>query len=251
MSGEAMAMRVALAKLAVHHGIAPKPCIIPLSDPVDYPVVVEGYASTVDIDLDRTRFRAYAFCNPFLLLKGYDLPPLLYKHDPEQVAGKIESLGYDDRGNLRIRATVDHPLARRCGAFSIRGKVLAYELRDTECRNFHALVTSAELIEISLTDTPANVNARVQHRYRAAPVAPLLNTMAETNALLIKGVGYLQQMAEIIADLARASAAPAKPPPAPRRTAGSAPASAVSGNGVRAACHGHGGKSQCLTSRRR
>ena len=39
-----------------------------------------------------------------------------------------------------------HELARRCGAFSIGAKILAYEIRDADRPSFHALViTSAEV----------------------------------------------------------------------------------------------------------
>jgi hypothetical protein len=72
-----------------------------------------------------------------------------------QVAGRIESLDYDQEGQLRIRAYVDHPLASRCGAFSIRGRIVAYELREVDNQIFHALVTHAELTEISLVEQPA------------------------------------------------------------------------------------------------
>ncbi len=194
----AMTMRLALARLAVRHGIAAKPCSLPLFDPVDGPLDVEGLASTVDVDLDRARFRAYAFCNLSLFLKGYALPPLLYRHDETQVAGEIDSLTYDEHGNVRVRCTVTHEQAKRCGAFSIRAKILAYELRETETRDFHAVVTDAEIVEVSLTDCPANPRALVQHRHRAAPVDAYLNAVGESTALLIRRIEIAKQMAQLI-----------------------------------------------------
>lgn len=199
MSGEAFQMRVQLAKLASRHKIAPRPTIIPLTAPVDHALTMDGLASTTDIDLERTKFRAYAFCNPCLLFKGRELPPLLYKHDESQPAGKIESLTYDAEGNLKIRAHVTHELAKRCGAFSIRAYIGGYELRNADSANFHALVTNAEIAEISLTDTPANPHAVVRRRYPAAPLRPWLKTIGETNALLIRRVEIIREMMMVLA----------------------------------------------------
>ncbi len=198
MSGEAMRMRIELAKLGVRHGVAARPCSIPLLDPIDGPVDVQGLASTSDIDLDRVAFRRYAFCNPCLLIKNYARPPLLYKHDETQIAGEIDSLTYDEHGNLKIRAVVTHQEAKRCGAFSIRAKILAYELRETESRNFHAVVSDAEVVEVSLTDIPCNPRALVQSRYRSAPVAGYLAAVDEHHSLMIRRIGIVQQMAQLL-----------------------------------------------------
>jgi hypothetical protein len=198
MSGEAMAMRLALARLAVRHGVAPRPHIIPLADPIDGPLDIAGYASTADVDLDRVAFRRYAFCNPALLLPTYARPPLLNKHNEAQVAGTIDSLSYDEHGNVKVRCTVTHKQAKRCGAFSIRAKILAYELRETDSNNFHAVVTDAEIVEISLTDCPANPRALVQHRHRAAPMAAYLDAINTTNTLMIRRIEIVKQMAELL-----------------------------------------------------
>ena len=69
---------------------------------------------------------------------------------------------------MRIRATVTHDLAKRCGAFSIGGRVLEYELHNETTREFYALATRVELIEISITNSPANPFALVQRRYPAS-----------------------------------------------------------------------------------
>jgi hypothetical protein len=60
---------------------------------------------------------------------------------------------------------VHDELARRAGGFSIAVTVRAYDLRDTGNANVHAVITSASLENISLTDTPANVHALVMNRY--------------------------------------------------------------------------------------
>jgi hypothetical protein len=140
LTAEALKMKLELSRLASQHGVMSTPITILPSGPVDYPVILGGYASTTDIDGERMKFRRLAFNNPFFWLSGYKLPPLLYKHDPEQIAGEIESLTYDKAGNLKIRAHVTHEKAARCNAFSVRAKILEYELIDTDSKNFHALV---------------------------------------------------------------------------------------------------------------
>ena len=91
------------------------------------------------------RFRPYAFNNPCLRMKGYPLPELLYKHQYGQPAGEIASLTYDDKGNLRVVAHVVHELAKRCNAFSVGARINAYEIRDADSKNAHALVIRQRL----------------------------------------------------------------------------------------------------------
>ena len=154
VTGNAMRMKLELAALMQKHGYAVEPHFIKSTAPVDYPLDVSGLASTTDIDLGRQKFRGWAFDNLCLALKGYPLPKLLYKHDDDQIAGRITSLGYDDKGRLRISAEVTHPLAKLCSAFSVGAKLNTYEIKDADNTNFHALITSAEITEISLTDCP-------------------------------------------------------------------------------------------------
>ena len=209
---------------SIARSVAAKPCTIPLAgrpgrrDAARAEQIVGEFclsrsASTSDVDLERVAFRRYAFCNPCLLIKNYARPPLLYKHDEAQVAGEIDSLTYDELGNLKIRATVTHEQAKRCGAFSIRAKISAYRLCETETRNFHAVVTDAEIVEVSLTDTPANPFALVQHRHRAAPVAAYLDAIGDFNALMIKRIGVVQQMAQLLQQTCQRR----EPPPEPTR----------------------------------
>ena len=119
ISTKAFEMQLELKALLKQRGIRLKPQFIPLAAPVGHAVCVEGRASTSDIDLARQRFKPWAFTNLCLFLSGYPKPPLLFKHDSTQVAGIIESLQFDDHGNLRIVAEVTHPLAKRCNAFGI------------------------------------------------------------------------------------------------------------------------------------
>jgi phage head maturation protease len=182
-------------------------------------------ASTTNLDLSRQKFRAYAFNNPCLLIRDYAVPKLLFKHDESQIAGVINSLSYDNRGNLRIRAEVTHPLAARCNAFSIGARILEYEIVDGDNENFHALISNAEVTEVSLTDRPANPHAVVQSRSRIAPVEPYLKTLSEHTDLAIKGIQIIQRGFQMLAEMQVNAtpprrAAPQRPPmiSAPRRS---------------------------------
>jgi hypothetical protein len=99
-------LRFALARLARQHQVTFESCVLPLSDPVPGAMVLEGLAATVDVDRERMQFRPYAFGYPLLFRRG--LPPLYHRHDETQRVGHIDSLEYDDTGQLRIRATVTH-----------------------------------------------------------------------------------------------------------------------------------------------
>ena len=104
MTGEAFQMRYRLARLAEQHGITPGAVTVPLSDPIDHPVIVEGFASTTDVDLTRQKFRPYAFINPCTMLSNQKLPPVYYKHD--QFRGAVGEI-------LELKDGVDR-LRRSC-----------------------------------------------------------------------------------------------------------------------------------------
>ena len=200
-SGLAMQMQLELSALMRRHGFAPRPSAVALSAPLDHIVDVVGYAATTDIDFTRQRFRAYAFNNLCLTLKGYPLPPLHYKHDESRIVGEIISLKYDDRGQLRISARVDDPTARRANAFSIGARILAYEIRDADsAENVHALISAAELVEISLSDCPANPFAIIQHRSRVAPMPEYLKALHAGDDLIVAGIENLQRQLRAIAE---------------------------------------------------
>jgi hypothetical protein len=186
ITGQALAMRLKLKNLMQRHRVQPEPCVIPLTDPTDHPMILEGYGATIDLDADRTKLRGWAFGPPERLNV-----PLYYKHDPDQVAGKIWDLAYDNEGNLLCRTEVHHPLARRCGAFSVAARVDDYEIRNAEGPDFYAVIRSATLTEISLTDSPSNPNALVMERYRVSPTVQVLDLMTER-------VARLQQLTRLI-----------------------------------------------------
>jgi hypothetical protein len=210
MTGEALELRLRLRRLMAEHRVVHEPCSLPMTAPTLCPQILEGLAMTSDIDADRCRFRPFAFG----MLRGR--VPLLFKHDPNQVAGQIESWGYDPRGNLRVCARVDHPLARRCGGFSVGGRVISYKMHNVDCENFFAEVDDAELSEISLTDRPSNRNALVTRRYPASSLPKFFD-------LQIARLECLKQMLALLPQvmacprLDRGAAAEAPPAPMPSR----------------------------------
>ena len=70
ISAAALEMRLTVKHLMRRHGIAPEPCIVPLTVPVAHPMTLDGLASTTDLDLDRVH------CSGNM--------------NPAQVAGQIE-----------------------------------------------------------------------------------------------------------------------------------------------------------------
>jgi hypothetical protein len=199
MAGEAMQMRFRLAWLASQHGVAPPAReVMSLSSPSDHPLYVEGIAVAADvIDSDRMAFRKYCFP----LLSWAKPPPLLYRHDPKQIAGEIDTIDYDARGNLRVRALVHHELARRCPAFSIGARVDRYEIRNAERPDFFAFIEQGELLEVSLTDRPANPRALVTNRYRPSPAL-------KTYDLGIAAVSKCQEIIRLMQQQIRAEPEP-------------------------------------------
>jgi phage head maturation protease len=183
-------MSLKLQVLMQRHRVHNQPCKIPLVDPVEHDMMIEGYCSTCDIDLVRCKFRPYAFGYP--LRREYRNVPLLYKHDPNQVAGTICDLEYEDgTGSLCVWCTVTHPMAKRCGAFSIAATVNEYEIVNGDTPDFAAIISSATLSEISLTDTPSNPHALVMDRYRVSAAVQVLD-------LLTEKMKRLQQIAALI-----------------------------------------------------
>lgn len=171
MNGQALRMKYQLAKLRERHCTAP-PDIhrVPFTAATDHPMVLTGLAATKHVDLDRQLLRPYA-----LAWLPFKLPPLLFRHDEHQVAGRIDHLDYNSDGALAIVATVDHSIARRCSCFSVGITVHQFELIDAELPDFHAVIKQAWLDEVSLTDRPANPCAVVTHRRMALPdIAPIV-----------------------------------------------------------------------------
>src|SRR5262245_26301737 len=60
---------------------------------------------------------------------------------------------------------------------------------------------SKEMIEVTLTDTPANLHALVQRRYKAAPMAAYLDAVGNSYAPAIKDVKALQRATETLREI--------------------------------------------------
>jgi hypothetical protein len=106
MTTATWAMGKALGELMIRLGLTmPSPALVPIAAPTSGPMVLSGLASTLDTDIERVAFAPFAFEWPAHV-------PLHYDHTG-QIAGRIELLAQNDRGELMIRAYVDHPDARR------------------------------------------------------------------------------------------------------------------------------------------
>src|SRR5688572_18157952 len=123
-TGKALAMRLQIKQLMQRHRIKTEAGSLPLFDPVEHDLIMEGYCSTDDIDGDRVKFGPHSF-GP--LTRRERSVPILFKHDPAQVAGTLTDLEFDDFGSLMCWCTVHHPMAKRCGAFSVGAVVHSYE----------------------------------------------------------------------------------------------------------------------------
>jgi len=160
ITGLALKMRYQLQELAERHGVAaPVPWIEPLLPACDdQAVILSGIAADYSIDLSRQRFRRHA-----LSWLPWQLPPLCRGHDTTKVVGSINTLTWTDQG-LHIAATVTDPEAICMSAWSVCATVHDYELRDVGGPGFHAVIRSATLDHVALTDRPCNPRARLQSR---------------------------------------------------------------------------------------
>jgi hypothetical protein len=192
----ALAMQLELKRLALKHGATSEPCILPLTEPASpHDLIIEGFAATCDVDRSRMKFRPWAFT----VIPWEPLPPLLFRHG--RPAGKLLEMRHDDRGRLFVRALVTDPEAKRCGGLSVAATVQTWELRDVDSANFHALITSATVDEISSTDRPCNPEALILHRYRQSPVVEYYDHMKDF-------VTGLQKLVELLKDDVRRRAVP-------------------------------------------
>jgi hypothetical protein len=199
MSGQTWAMGKALSELMARHGqemVSPE--AVALSPPTSAPMLLSGLASTLDTDVERVQFAPFAFGDP---LPG-DIP-LHWDHQPI-VAGRIEQLGYTaERGELTIRAYVDHPAAVRCNAWSVSGDVLEFSLHDTDKPSFFSRVEKIRLREISLVPNPINNKARVLKRELPSSMSKFVAGTLKQYDLLIAGVGLIQKQVQLIGEINR------------------------------------------------
>jgi hypothetical protein len=160
--GQGFRMQLQTRRLMRRHGIEPDIVLIPMTEPTELPQILEGLAATTQVDLQRNRFRPYAF----VWSPDVRSVRLLFKHKAAEVAGTIDHLAYDDAGQLLIRCTVTHPEARRCNAFSVGASIIEYSIEDADNPDcFHALIRQARVDEVSLTPIPSQIGALVTKRH--------------------------------------------------------------------------------------
>jgi hypothetical protein len=174
MTGEAMRMRMQLARLAQRHGHTPK-SFTPTDPlpPIDGDVIVEGLASLAVIDNQRTKVAAHCWM-PFR--KSI---PLLFRHG--RPAGEVLEVRNTDKG-LHVRSLVHDEEAKRYSHFSVTATVHGFQLRDVDDpERFHALIT--------------------RHRYRQSPAV-------ECYDLAKRGIICIAKLIELMAAPATLSTAP-------------------------------------------
>jgi phage head maturation protease len=182
----ALAMQTALQRLFIRDGLTPKSFVAGLVDDPGAPVILSGLASTGDQDGEHCRFASRAFGDVSLARV-----PLLYDHDPDQVAGTVDDLHYDSDGRLVATVTAGHPLARRCSAFSIGARIRSYVIHDNGPGKFFAEITKAELTDLSLVPRPVNPQARVLSRRPPCPQAMFWELTRQRVACLQKLVNII------------------------------------------------------------
>ncbi|WLB64665.1 HK97 family phage prohead protease [Bradyrhizobium japonicum] len=154
-------LKLQLAALCKRHGVTPivrEP--LPPLPVVTTGQIITGYAATPDVDSDRCAFQRGALSWPSDLAEV----PLLVRHQPDRIAGKLIALDVDSSGRLKVVARCDDLEACRMRGFSVTALVHESEIRDADSCSFHALIHRASIVEVSLTPSPANEHALVLAR---------------------------------------------------------------------------------------
>ena len=137
-------------------------------------VVIEGFASTPDLDRYRDIVEPKAFENAIeMYMKN---PVILYQHDGDKPVGvatsvKVTSKGFWIRASIKDEDTKTKILDGRMRAFSIGYIALESTLQHEDGSPFNAekdsvwdpalvrVIKKLDLVEISIVSTPANGNA--------------------------------------------------------------------------------------------
>ena len=128
--------------------------------------IVEGYASTSDLDAQRHIVDPEAIKMGAESLKRYDT--VLFNHDPNRPIGKVLHSEATD-GGLLVKVAVsktepkiwDQIKEGTLSKFSIRGQITDSEIREDQLTKEEIFVIKGmELHEISLVSVPANPHAR-------------------------------------------------------------------------------------------
>ena len=141
--------------MRAQYGIVPAPFTpLPRLAPVKYDTVVEGLASPATVDREFTRFAADCW-TPFA-----SSIPFLFRHDPEQPAGRLEEVRATEQG-LFVRARITHEQAKCCPYFSVAATVHSYRIIQNGAQSYGE-ITSATLDDVSMVYEPGNADALVR-----------------------------------------------------------------------------------------
>ncbi|MGM4958109.1 hypothetical protein [Bradyrhizobium sp. 604_D8_N2_3] len=146
--------------LRLHHCRPISREVLALLSAATAPQVINGIASSPDVDAQRMSFAPHA-----LIWSNLASVPLLLRHDAGKVIGRILDLHYDDSGRLRIEALVEDAVARRMPALSIAATVVEAETINAHSPSgWHFRIRKAVLDECSLTDKPSCSTALILSR---------------------------------------------------------------------------------------
>jgi phage head maturation protease len=186
MSGTALRLKVELSRLAEKHGVVAAPQVLPLLDPIHGPVAATGQATTISRDLTRMQFAPWCFGMSIDATKV----PLLLRHDPAKIVGRVVSLSYDRQGALQAHVVITEEAGIRMPSYSVGCDVVRYRLTGETTSDYGAVIEEAVIRELSLTDRPAQPGARIQHRWPCAA--------SEFYTLAQKRVAIIAKMAAIL-----------------------------------------------------
>jgi hypothetical protein len=95
----------------------------------------------------------------------------LMNHDPERVAGHIESIEVDGLGRVIVTCTVTDRHAMRLPSISISARIGGFVIRHSDSPTLFAgeITAVADVDEISLTSTPSNRRCLVLERTIPSP----------------------------------------------------------------------------------
>jgi hypothetical protein len=179
-SGHAIKIHAELARLARRHNVTwPQPALPlpPLAECADYSVYLHGCAADFGIDLARIRFAPRS-----LLWDANHLPELRYRHLPGEI-GRVLELRERPDGVHAIVSTCDKR-AMVCGGFSVGVTIREWQIAEEHNSNFHAVITSACIDEVSTVHAPCNPRCLVRSRTPGCAHTQLYDTATRALALI-------------------------------------------------------------------
>jgi HK97 family phage prohead protease len=135
----------------------------PESDEPTAPLIIEGYASTRDLDRSCDVILPSAWTTSGGLKNFSSNPILLFNHDYDKPIGKVLDMAVDDRG-LRVRGSIS-PSVEKIYNLVKEGILTTFSVgfcvRDAEYDDMAdgLVIKDAELLEISVVSIPCNQDA--------------------------------------------------------------------------------------------